>query len=58
MNGATIQIVSVVAIIGLLWSLRWEIGSLRKEIGDLRERVDWVDGLPQGFLGRSQEPQI
>lgn len=57
MDGTTIQIVSVVAIIGFLWSLHREIGGLRKEIADLRERVGRVEGLLQGFLGRPQEPQ-
>lgn len=57
MDGTTIQIVSVVAIIGFLWSLHREISGLRKEIADLRERVGRVEGLLQGFLGRPQEPQ-
>ena len=55
MDAITIQIVSVVAIIGFLWSLHREIGSLRKEMGDLRERMGRMEGLLEGFIGRPQE---
>lgn len=66
MDAITIQIVSVVAIIGFLWSLHREIGSLRKEfsveiagvrqeVADLRERMSRVEGLLEGFIGRPQE---
>ena len=66
MDVITIQIVSVVAIIGFLCSLHLEIGSLRKELGvgiaggrqeaaDLRERMGRVEGLLEGFIGHPQE---
>ena len=57
MDSTTIQIVSVVAIIGFLWSLHREIGGLRKGMGDLRERMSRMEGLLQGLVGRLQEPQ-
>ena len=72
MNEITIQIVSVVAILGFLWGLHHEIASLRKEtsrdmdslrkefgrdIADLRERMARVEGLLEGFVSRPQESQ-
>ena len=33
MDAITIQIVSVVAIIGFLWNLHCDVGNLRKEVG-------------------------
>ncbi len=58
MDPITIQIVSVVAIIGFLWSLHREIGSLRKEIADLRDRMGQVEGLLHGLIARPSEPQV
>ena len=61
MHVIIIQIVSVVAVIGFLWSLHREIGNLRQEVGndiaDLRERMARMEGLLEGFVARPQEPQ-
>ena len=57
MDSTTIQIVSVVAIIGFLWSLHREVGGLREEMGDLRECMGRMEGLLEGFVGCPQEPQ-
>ena len=68
MDAITIQIVSVVAILGFLWKLHHEVGNLhkdmadlRKEVGkdvaDLRERMARMEGLLEGFVGRPQELQ-
>ena len=75
MDAITIQIVSVVAILGFLWKLHHEVSNLhkdnadlRKDVGkdiadvrkgmaDLRERMARVEGLLEGFVGRSPEPQ-
>ena len=69
MDPITIQIVSVVAIIGFLWSLHREIGSLRKDMADLhkemttevaslRDRMGQVEGLLHGLIARPSEPQV
>lgn len=50
MDAITIQIVSVVAILGFLWNLH-------RDIANLRERMARVEGLLEGFVGRPQESQ-
>ena len=68
MDAITIQIVSVVAILGLLWKLRHEAGNLHKDMAGLRqefgrdivdlcERMARMEGLLEGFAGRPQESQ-
>ena len=52
MDTLTVQIVSVVAIIGFLWGLHREIGSLRQDMVDLRKDVAAkISGLRQEFGG-------
>ena len=57
MDAITIQIVSVVAILGFLWKLHHEVVNLHKDNADLRERMARVEGLLEGFVGRPPEPQ-
>ena len=68
MNAGILQIVSVVAILGFLWTLHRDVSNLRKEVGqdisevrkdvaDLRERMARVEGLLEGLVGRTPEPQ-
>ena len=61
MDAGMIQIVSVVAILGFLWTLHRDVSNLRKEVGrdiaDLRERMARVEGLLEGFVARPPEPQ-
>ena len=68
MDAITIQIVSVVAILGFLWKLHHEVSDLHKDmadlrkdvgndIADLRERMARMEGLLEGFVGRAPEPQ-
>lgn len=61
MDAGILQIVSVVAILGFLWTLHRDVSNLRKEVGkdiaDLRERMARVEGLLEGFVARPPEPQ-
>lgn len=61
MDTGILQIVSVVAILGFLWTLHRDVSNLRKEVGkdiaDLRERMARVEGLLEGFVGRPPERQ-
>ena len=51
------QVVALVAILGFLWKLHHEVVNLRKGNADLRECMARVEGLLEGLIGRSPEPQ-
>ena len=65
MMNVSLELIAIVALwvttMGFLWSLHRDVSNLRKEVGqdiaDLRERMARVEGLLEGFVGRSPEPQ-
>ena len=65
MMNVSLELIAIVALwvttMGFLWGLHRDVSNLRKEVGkdiaDLRERMARVEGLLEGFIGRSPEPQ-
>lgn len=65
MMNVSLELIAIVALwvttMGFLWGLHRDVSILRKEVGkdiaDLRERMARVEGLLEGFVGRSPEPQ-
>ncbi|MCY4228255.1 MAG: hypothetical protein OXF20_11315 [Gammaproteobacteria bacterium] len=45
-----ITMAGVVGILGFLWQINRDV---RKDIGDLRERMAKLEGLFEGFTGRT-----
>ena len=65
MMNVSLELIAIVALwvttMGFLWGLHRDVSNLRKEVGkdiaDLRECMARVEGLLEGFIGCSPEPQ-